>query len=636
MNDFVKILTKYWGYTKFRELQEDIIQSVFDGKDTLALMPTGGGKSITFQVPALVQPGVCIVITPLIALMKDQVENLKSRGVKALAVYSGMTKHEIEIVYDNCAYGDYKFLYVSPERLFSDLFRERVKNFNVSLIAVDEAHCISQWGYDFRPSYLKIAELRDLLPDVPVLALTATATKKVVVDIQDKLLFKDGNVFRKSFVRKNLIYVVRETDDKEKQLIEIIRKIGGSGIVYIRSRKGTREFAQLLKHENISADHYNAGLKMKSREQKQDSWMSGVTKVMVATNAFGMGIDKSNVRFVIHMDLPDTIEAYFQEAGRAGRDGKRSYAVLLINKSDETKLKTRVSKSFPPKDTIKSVYHALGNFCKVPYHEGKDTVHNFNLFDFCKSYKFDYVSTFNSLKILEQSGYIGLTDELNNSSKLIFLVKRDDLYKFQVANVRFDSLIKLILRSYTGVFNNYVKIDEDFLMKKIGIDRETLYEMLKLLSSYKILNYIPSKQTPLVAFTTERLDEKSLIISKENYENKRKVKLERMNAILNYAFSSSQCRSVQLIKYFGENSDRCGLCDYCRRRNELGLSVYEFDIILEQIKVALENKSMRLENLVDSVNGKNDKTIKVITWLFQSNKIHYLPDKKIEWLRVLF
>ncbi len=636
MNDFVQILTKYWGYTKFRDLQEEIIQSVYDGNDTLALLPTGGGKSITFQVPAMAKPGICIVVTPLIALMKDQVENLKSKGIKALAVYSGLSKHEIEIIYDNCAYGDYKFLYISPERLANDFFKERVKNFNVNLIAIDEAHCISQWGYDFRPAYLKIADLRQIIPDAPVLALTATATKNVVVDIQDKLLFKNGKFFQKSFVRKNLIYVVRYADDKNKQLLEIIRKVGGSGVVYLRSRRGTREIAEFLRENNISADHYHAGLNMQTRDKKQERWMSGKTQVIVATNAFGMGIDKSNVRFVIHTDLPDSIEAYFQEAGRAGRDGKKSYAVLLINRSDETKLKANVSKSFPPKSVVKDIYQMLGSFCKLPYHEGKGLVSDFNLFDFCKAYSLNYITAFNSLKILEQAEYIELTDELNNPSRLIFMVQRDELYKFQVANAKFDRLIKLILRTYTGLFNNYVKIDEEYLSKSLNLSRDVLYDMLKLLSSYKIINYIPQKQTPLVVFVTERMDEKSLIIPKESYEFKKKAKLERMNSVLNYAFSDSQCRSVHLLRYFGEHSDRCGYCDYCQRRNELGLSVYEFDKIIEQIKAVLENGPVRLETLVDKISGKNEKTIKVITWLFQSKKIHYTKDKNIEWINKLF
>ena len=636
MNDFVQILTKYWGYTKFREMQEDIIQSVYDGNDTLALLPTGGGKSITFQVPALAKPGICIVVTPLIALMKDQVERLKSKGIKALAVYSGLSKHEIEIIYDNCAYGNYKFLYISPERLANDLFKGRVKNFNVNLIAIDEAHCISQWGYDFRPAYLKIADLREIIPDAPVLALTATATKKVVVDIQEKLHFKDGKVFQKSFVRKNLIYVVRHAEDKNKQLLRVIRRVGGSGIVYLRSRKGTRELSEFLKKENISAEHYHAGLSMQTRDRKQEKWMTGKTQVIVATNAFGMGIDKSNVRFVIHTDLPDSIEAYFQEAGRAGRDGKRSYAVLLINKSDETKLKTNISRSFPPKDVIKNIYQMLGSYCKLPYHEGKGIVSDFNLFDFCKAYSLNYITAFSSLKILEQAGYIELTDEINNPSRLIFLVQRDELYKFQVANAKFDRLIKLILRTYTGLFNNYVKIDEEYLAKVLNINRDELYEMLKLLVSYKIINYIPKKQTPLVVFTTERMDEKSLIIPKESYEFKKKSKLDRMNSVLNYAFSDSQCRSVQLLRYFGEYSDRCGLCDYCRRRNELGLSVYEYDSILEQIKKSLEPGPLRLQDLIDKISYKSEKVIKVITWLFQTKEIHYNSDNKVEWLRSLF
>lgn len=636
-NNYVQILTKYWGHSTFRELQEDIIRSVASGNDTLALMPTGGGKSITFQVPALAKPGLCLVVSPLIALMKDQVENLQKRGIKALAVYSGLTNHEISIAFDNCSYGDYKFLYLSPERLGTAMFLERLDRLNISMVAVDEAHCISQWGYDFRPSYLRIADLRKHIPDVPILALTATATPKVVEDIQERLLFKQKNVFQKSFKRDNLAYVVRETEDKLKYLLRIISKVPGTGIVYMRNRKGTREIATFLKSNKINADFYHAGLSMKVRSQKQEDWKSGRMRVMVATNAFGMGIDKDNVRFVVHLDFPDSLEAYFQEAGRGGRDGNKAYAVLLANASDETKLKTRFTKSFPDREVIKKVYQALGNYFSIPFEGGKGMAYDFNLFDFTKKFSLDYVQAFNCLKILQQDGYLEVTDELNNPSRIIFLIGRDDLYKFQVANARYDSLIKLILRSYTGLFNDYVRIDEDLLANRIGINRDTLYEMLKYLSKSKIINYVPAKQSPLVVYTVERLDDKSLFISKENYESKKLVYQERINAVLHYAFSTHKCRSQLLLEYFGEKtSDRCGKCDYCQRRNELNLSSFEFDSMVASIKEALLLKPMRLEELVGRINQKQDKVVKVIRWLFDNKKMQYLPDKRIEWTERLF
>jgi len=637
MSEFVEILTKHWGYTKFRDLQEDIIRSVVDGNDTLALMPTGGGKSITFQVPALHMDGICIVVTPLIALMKDQVANLVSKDIKAMAVYSGMTKHEIQVAFDNCAYGGYKFLYISPERLATRLFKERVKLFNVSLIAIDEAHCISQWGYDFRPSYLNISEIRKIIPDAPFLALTATATPKVVEDIVQKLEFNEKRVFKKSFERKNLVYIVRNVEDKYKYLLQTIKKIGGSGVIYLRSRKGTKELSLFLLKNDISADFYHAGLSMEMRDEKQKAWMSGRVKIMVATNAFGMGIDKDNVRYVLHMDLPDSLEAYFQEAGRAGRDGKRAYAVLLANSSDETKLKTRFTKSFPPRDFIKKVYHSLGDFLDIAYDSGKEMMFDFKLFDFTRQYGYEYITCFNALSILSQDGYIELTDEVNNPSRLIFLVNRDSLYDFQILNASFDRLIKLILRSYTGVFNDYIGINEDLLANRLKKTRDELYEMLKALSKRKIINYIPSGNNAKIIFLTERLDPGSLVITRDTYEKKKKMYKDRISSVLSYAFSTSHCRSLMLLSYFGDKSaSRCGYCDFCKKRNQLNISEDDFDIILSDLKVILEQKPVRLELLIDSTSFSQEKTIKVIKWLFDQKKLRYLPDKRIEWDRSLF
>ena len=622
MNRYEQILIKYWGYSKFRPLQEDIIRSVMEGKDTLALMPTGGGKSITFQVPAMSKEGICIVITPLIALMKDQVENLKKRNINALAIYSGMTKDEIEIALDNCIYGSVKFLYISPERTSTEIFKIRVKHMNVNLIAIDEAHCISEWGYDFRPSYLRLAELRNLIPDTPFLALTATAIPKVVDDIQEKLGFKEKNVFRKSFERKNIVYLVREIDDKLSYLVDTINKVKGSGIIYVRNRKTTKETALFLQKNKITADYYHAGLNHQTRDSKQNEWKVGKTRVMVATNAFGMGIDKSDVRFVIHLDLPDSIEAYFQEAGRGGRDEKKAVAVLLYNNSDKVKTEQRITRNFPDIKEIKAVYQALGNYFQIPYGGGKHLSYDFIISDFAKNYNFNVMTIHSSLGFLQNEGYIELTDELYSTSKLHFLVDRDDLYKFQIANSKFDAFIKLVLRSYTGLFSDYVSIDENSLSRKANISIDAVYKYLNNLKSVGILNYIPQKKNPVIVFTEERLDDKSLYISKEHYEFRKNRYIERINTMLHYASSNNKCRSQLLLDYFGEkNPDRCGHCDVCSRRNELDLSKYEFDLILDELKEKLQYNLLPLDELVPKSGKNKEKTLKVIQWLLDNNKI---------------
>ncbi|MBU8891802.1 MAG: RecQ family ATP-dependent DNA helicase [Bacteroidales bacterium] len=632
MNRYEQILIKYWGYSKFRPLQEDIIHSVMEGKDALALMPTGGGKSITFQVPAMANEGICIVITPLIALMKDQVENLHKRDIKAISIYSGMTKNEIDIALDNCIYGNIKFLYISPERIGTEIFRVRVKNMKVNLIAIDEAHCISEWGYDFRPAYLKISELRDLVPDVPFLALTATAIPKVVDDIQEKLKFKEKNVFQKSFERKNIIYLVRELEDKLSYLIETINKVKGSGIIYVRNRKNTRETALLLIRNSISADYYHAGLKHETRSTKQNEWKVGKTRVMVSTNAFGMGIDKSDVRFVIHLDLPDNIESYFQEAGRGGRDEKRAVAVLLYNNSDKLKAEQRITTSFPEIKEIKAIYQALGNYFQIPYGGGKYMSYDFMISDFAKNFNFNILTINSSLRFLQREGYIEITDELNSMSKLHFLTGRDDLYKFQIANAKFDGFIKLILRSYTGVFSDYINIDESSLAKKANIDVEIVYKYLNNLNSLGILNYIPQKKNPFILFTEERLEDKSLHISKENYEFRKKRYIERIESILHYASSGNKCRSQILLNYFGEkNPDRCGQCDVCTRRNELDLSKYEFDLILDKVKKKLKVNLISVDELMQSLDTKKEKNLKVIQWLLDNNKIIKDTNDLLTW-----
>lgn len=613
-------------------MQEDIIKSVANGHDTLGLMPTGGGKSITFQVPGLAKDGICLVITPLIALMKDQVEKLRRLEIKAVAIYSGMTMEEIDIALENCIYGNYKFLYLSPERLGSELFRTRVREMNVNLIAVDESHCISQWGYDFRPSYLKISELREIFPEVPFLALTATATPDVVEDIQEKLKFRKKNVLRTSFERKNLLYLIRHIEDKQKYLLKTVKKVRGSGIIYVRTRKKAHEISLFLIQNNVSSSFYHAGLTNKIRTLKQQNWNKGKTRIIVATNAFGMGIDKPDVRFVIHYDPPDSLEASFQEAGRAGRDNKKAYAVLLFNDSDKKYLKKRVAYSFPEIEQIKRIYEALGNFFQIPVGGGKHGVYDFNIAEFCRVYKFNLVIAFNGLKALQREGYIELTEELNNPSKVHFLVEREGLYKFQVANVQFDGFIKLLLRSYTGLFTEFVSIDESTLSRKANIDPDRVYQFLKKLNNLKIIRYIPQRKTPLIIYTEERLDAKNLLISGNNYRRRRDTFIEKLDQIIQYASQTTTCRSQYLLAYFGETGvNRCGQCDVCTRRNEPDLSKTEFDLIMNKIKESLIETPLLLEALVEQLEYHEDKILKVIQWLLDTNKIYYQQDNKLKW-----
>ncbi len=583
-----QILERYWGYTRFRPLQEEIIFSVANGHDTLALMPTGGGKSVTFQVPALAKEGICLVITPLIALMKDQVARLRKMDIKAAAIFSGMTREEIDITLDNCIYGDYKFLYVSPERLTSDLFRVRVERMNVNLITVDEAHCISQWGYDFRPSYLRIAALRELLPEVPVLALTATATPDVVDDIQEKLLFRRKNVLRSSFFRSNLAYVVRHTDDKEGYLLQTLSKVKGQGIVYVRTRKYARDLTLTLREHGLSADLYHAGLSHELRDAKQEAWTRGTTRIIVATNAFGMGIDKPDVRFVIHMDPPDSLEAYFQEAGRAGRDGKKAWAVLLFHEADEQRFTRRARTNFPEIDEIKRVYEALGNYFQLPVGAGKNMAFDFDLSDFVSRYHFNVLTAYNSLKILEREGYIEFAEDVHNPSRVHFTVNRDELYKFQIANEKFDAFIKLLLRTYTGLFTEYVPIREEQLARQAGVPAETIVTYLKRLSQLHIIRYIPGRESPMIIFTEERLDNKNLRISREHYALRKEIYQKKQAKVVEYARNSTLCRSRFLLSYFGEeNSPECGICDICRTKKEKADSPDEDTVTLYRAVVRL-------------------------------------------------
>ena len=559
------ILQQYWGYPDFRPLQEDIVDSVMAGNDTLALLPTGGGKSICFQVPTMAMDGLCIVITPLIALMKDQVAHLVDKGIPAAAIYSGMHPDALELAYNQAAYGRLKFLYVSPERLQTDAFIEALKKMKVCLLAVDESHCISQWGYDFRPPYLKIADIRPYIPKTPVLALTATATAKVVDDIQMRLGFKKKNVFKSSFERKNVTYNVCHESDKFGVLFRKLNAMTeGSAIVYVRNRKRTQVIADWLNSVGISATFYHAGLDAKTRDQRQDLWMTGKVKVMAATNAFGMGIDKPDVRLVIHMDLPDSIEAYFQEAGRVGRDLKPSEAYLLVSPADIQKLQENLAQSFPELERIKLIYNALGNYFSIPVGAGENISYPFVINDFAKRYGFNMVEVFHTLKILEKEGFLLLSDSFDEPSKVMIKTSRDDIYGFQVNNPQFSDLIKFMLRSLPGVMTDFVKINEETMASKIGTTPEKVIAQLKKLESYHFLSYAPRNDKPQVLFLSEFVDTRHFGLSKENYYDRKKDAEERVKAVIDFVNNDEECRSVQLLRYFNEKTKKtCGRCDVC-------------------------------------------------------------------------
>lgn len=625
MADIKEILEKYWGHKNFRSLQEDIIRSVMDGKDTLALLPTGGGKSVCFQVPALAMDGICIVVSPLIALMKDQVENLVQKDIKAIAITSAMQKREIDIVLDNCVHGNIKFLYLSPERLGTEIVKVRLQRMNVNLIAIDESHCISQWGYDFRPSYLKIAELRELLPGIPVLALTATATPEVVKDIQQKLHFKKENVFRKSFERKNLTYVVLPEEDKLARLVKITSKLPGSGVVYVRNRKKTHEISDYLKSHNVVADFYHAGLDALTRDQKQNDWIRNRTRVIVCTNAFGMGIDKPDVRFVVHIDLPDSIEAYFQEAGRAGRDEKKAYAILLYNNSDKVELERNVENSFPEMDEIRQTYQALANYYQLATGSGEGVTYNFDISAFCDTYKLQAITVFNSLKFIEREGYLALSDALFEPSKIKLELGREDLYRFQISNSVLDPFIRLLLRSYSGLFDNFCKINEFELSRKASTTREEIVKKLNYLQQMKVLSYTPQTEMPKLTFLLPRVDAKDLRLSKENYVMLKKRSFERMEAVLNYASSTHTCRNRLLLAYFGEtDTNDCEQCDVCLEEKRKVLHTDEFENISKQIRELLAVHPMDLQHLVNAVTeNSEEKIIHTIQWLVDNNQLKY-------------
>ena len=622
---YLEILKQHWGYDNFRGIQEEIIQSIGQGKDTLGLMPTGGGKSITFQVPALAKKGLCIVITPLIALMKDQVRNLKERGIKAVAVYSGMTREEILVALENCIFGDYKFLYVSPERLDTEIFQTKLRRMNICMITVDEAHCISQWGYDFRPAYLKIAEIRQMLPEVPILALTATATPEVVNDIRLKLGFREGGqTFRMSFERKNLAYIVRHTEDKQKELIHILQKIQASAIVYTRNRKRTREITELLTANNISATFYHAGLSNEAKDQRQKSWLTGESRVMVATNAFGMGIDKPDVRIVIHIDMPDSPEAYFQEAGRAGRDGQKAYAVLLYAKSDKVNLNKRISDTFPDKEYIRKVYEDINFFFQMAMGDGAGCTFAFNIDEFCRNFKHFPVQADSALKILTRAGYLDYTDEQDNASRLIFTLRRDELYKLQEYEADIEKLIHVILRSYTGLFTDYAFINEESLSIRTGLSRQRVYEILVMLTQRRILHYIPRKKTPYIIYSQKRIEKERLIISPEIYEKRKESYASRIKAMIDYATAEEKCRSRMLLHYFGEkNEHNCGQCDVCLKKHESGIKLGEFQELKERILEALKEGPLSSVELCEKLKVSATQISPIVSFLI-SEEIIYL------------
>lgn len=623
MNKYQEILKQYWGYDSFRDLQEEIITSIGEGKDTLGLMPTGGGKSITFQVPALAQEGICIVITPLIALMKDQVQNLRKREIKALAIYSGMTRQEILTALENCIFGNYKFLYISPERLDTEIFRTKLRSMKVSMITVDESHCISQWGYDFRPAYLKIAEIRELLPEVPVLALTATATPEVVTDIQARLKFQEGNVFRMSFERKNLAYIVRKTDNKTKEILYILQRISGSAIIYVRNRRRTKEITELLMNEGITADFYHAGLDNAVKDLRQKRWQKGEVRVMVATNAFGMGIDKPDVRIVLHLDLPDSPEAYFQEAGRAGRDGEKAYAVILYSKSDKTTLHKRVVDTFPDKEYILNVYEHLQYYYQMAMGDGFQCIREFNLEEFCRKFKYFPVPVDSALKILTQAGYLEYTDEQDNSSRILFTIRRDELYKLREMGKEAEALIQSILRSYTGVFTDYAYISEESLAIRTGLTRQQIYNILVTLTKRRIVDYIPRKKTPYIIYTRERLELRFLHIPPSVYEERKARYEARIKAMEEYVTTENVCRSRMLLRYFGEkNEHNCGQCDVClSKRTTDNLSEKSYEEVKRQILELLSHSPLTPAETADQIKAEKEDIGQVIRYLLDEGEL---------------
>lgn len=628
MMEYKEILQQYWGFSDFRGIQKEIIESIGRGQDTLGLMPTGGGKSITFQVPALSMDGVCIVITPLIALMKDQVDHLLAKGIRAAAIYSGMTRPEIIKTLENTIFGAVKILYVSPERLSSELFQTKLRHMKVSFITVDEAHCISQWGYDFRPSYLTIAALRDLLPGIPVLALTATATPHVVDDIQERLKFARKNVFRMSFERKNLSYVVRTTGDKLGELTHILRSVDGSAIVYVRSRKKCKEINELLTAQGFSSTFYHAGLDHLSKDERQKQWQEDRIRVMVATNAFGMGIDKPNVRLVIHMNCPDSIEAYFQEAGRGGRDGQKAYAVLLYNGYDKSKLHKRIAETFPEKDFIKLVYEHLAYFFQIGVGSGRYHTFSFEMDKFCNAFGHSPRLVDSALRIIQRAGYIYYENEPEAAPRLMFLLTRNELYRLNELTPLQDQVITVVLRQYGGVFNDYVFINEERIADIAGLTKQQIYLVLKSLSQRRILHYIPQRKIPFITYLTDRIDGDRLAISKEVYDERKRQFTDRIEAIISYATNDQVCRSRQLLSYLGQpHSPACHCCDVCLEKETDQESDDRMESALDKILALLSDKELHPLNDILQLDIPKRQLDAAIDHLRNEEIIHLKDDK---------
>ena len=626
-----EVLSKWWGYSEFRPMQREIIESILSGRDTLALMPTGGGKSLTFQVPALAVEGLTIVITPLIALMKDQVDNLRRRGISAVAVHSGLDSHRIEAALDNCAFGDVKLLYLSPERLATEAFRQRLKRMNISFVVVDEAHCISQWGYDFRPSYLRIAELRTLQPNATILALTASATDIVSRDIMNHLGFQSENIIRTSFARPNLSYVVRNVEDKLDHIRRVIHNVEGAGIIYVRTREGCEQLCEQLKAEGVSVNYYHAGLPSMERALRQDDWVAGRVRIIVATNAFGMGIDKADVRFVIHHSMCDSLEAYYQEAGRAGRDGRRSYAVMLTSNDDADRIVRLFKAEFPPLADIKRIYELVMNHLQIAIGDGEGGSFPFNIYEFCHNVRLSVNVVVGALKILEQNNLLTLVDEQDNPAKLMFTCSRDSLYKLNAGGNDMDLLLRSILRLYNGVFSHFRSIDELQIAAFSGLNSERVHELLRMLWRMHIIRYIPASRTPMIYLDSERLPIADVFIAPETYRHRYDMTLARFDGMLEYVTGEDECRSVVIQRYFGdESAEPCGVCDVCLRAKRMDKGAEEHEIRVEEM---LRSRELDIKELVTALGIDGDIIVKIVDKMVRQGKISLSERGKLKIIK---